>query len=90
MLKPPTDKPSSLVHEHRGVRLRIAFRYNHDSDVPTGVVISPEKQPDPSALGHQDIVVYDLFEGQWSSYWEAADAGAARAEAFIDANWEDE
>lgn len=90
MLKLPTDKPGSLTHEYRGVHLRIAFRYAHDSDVPTGVIISPENQPPPTGLGRKELVVYDLFEGQWNSYWEAADAGVARAEAFVDANWEDE
>lgn len=88
-LKPLTDKPGSITHEYRGEQIRIAFRYSHDSDIPTGVVISPEIQPPPSLLGKKELVIYDLFEGVWSSYWDAVDAGVERAEAFVDANWVD-
>ena len=87
MFKPLTDKPGSITHEHRGVTLRIAFRYPSDSSIPNGVVIGPEEQPKPTPLGRHDLVVYDLFEGDWQTYGEAEDAAIERAEAFIDAHW---
>lgn len=90
MFKPLMDKLGSVTHEYRGVTLRIAFRYPKDSVVPNGVIISPEHQPPRTGLGHQDLVVYDLFEGSWASYGDAIDAGIDRAEAFVDDHWVDE
>lgn len=90
MFKPLTDKPGSITHEYRGVTLRIAFRYPDESCVPNGVLISPERQPDPSSLGKQNLVVYDLFEGNWETYGDAEEAAIERVEAFIDANWIDQ
>lgn len=87
MLRLPIDKPGSVTHEYRGETLRIAFRYPSDSDIPNGVIIAPEHQPPQSGLGRKELVIYDLFEGKWTSYWGAVDAGIARAEAFVDANW---
>lgn len=88
-LKLLVDKPGGITHEYRGEQIRIAFRYSNDSDIPTGVVISPEVQPAPNLTGKSELVVYDLFEGNWNSYWEAVDAGIERAEAFVDAHWEE-